>query len=90
GAIAMIVSHSPRILNIHPYQGRYSLDVMDFWRPNQHKMAFVDGKLSIEMYLESLKQTWQNYRLDGGLPLSSLRHLCFHLPFTKMTQKAFS
>ncbi|WP_198690668.1 hydroxymethylglutaryl-CoA synthase [Xenorhabdus lircayensis] len=90
GAIAMIVSQSPRILNIHPYQGRYSFDVMDFWRPNQHKMAFVDGKLSIEMYLESLKQTWQNYRLDGGLPLSSLRHLCFHLPFTKMAQKAFS
>ncbi|WP_051454095.1 hydroxymethylglutaryl-CoA synthase [Paraburkholderia caribensis] len=90
GAIAMIISSAPRILEIHPHQGRHSVDVMDFWRPNQHKAALVDGKLSIDVYLDSLKQSWKNYRKDGGRPLVALQHLCFHQPFTKMAKKAFS
>ncbi|WP_221178604.1 hydroxymethylglutaryl-CoA synthase [Pseudomonas brassicacearum] len=90
GAIAMIIAKDPRILEIHPHQGKYSLDVMDFWRPNFASTAFVDGKLSIDIYMESLKHSWQNYRNDGGLALTDLSYLCFHQPFTKMAKKAFS
>ncbi|MCE5982519.1 MULTISPECIES: hydroxymethylglutaryl-CoA synthase [unclassified Pseudomonas] len=90
GAVAMIVSENPRLLEIHPHQGRYSLDVMDFWRPNYRSTALVDGKLSIDVYLESLQHAWQNYRADGGLALTDISYLCFHQPFTKMAKKAFS
>ncbi|MCE0916421.1 MULTISPECIES: hydroxymethylglutaryl-CoA synthase [unclassified Pseudomonas] len=90
GAVAMIVAENPRLLELHPHQGRYSLDVSDFWRPNLRSTALVDGKLSIEVYLESLRNAWQSYRADGGLGLEDMSFLCFHQPFTKMAKKAFS
>ena len=90
GAVAIIIAAQPRLLEIHPWQGRYSQDVMDFWRPNYSKLAFVDGKLSIDVYLQSLEHAWRHYREDGGLPLDELPWLCFHQPFTKMARKAFS
>lgn len=90
GAVAILVGSNPRLLEIHPWQGRHSQDAMDFWRPNYSKLAFVDGKLSIDIYLKSLEQAWKHYLEDGGLPLRDLSWLCFHQPFTKMAKKAFS
>ncbi|WDE06071.1 hydroxymethylglutaryl-CoA synthase [Thalassomonas viridans] len=90
GALAMVVSANPRILNLHRARGMHSFDVMDFWRPNNHKAAQVDGQLSIEVYLESMRQAWNEYKADGGHELAELPWLCFHQPFTKMAKKAFT
>ncbi|ACL63218.1 hydroxymethylglutaryl-CoA synthase [Methylobacterium nodulans] len=90
GAVAMVISANPRLLELHPVSGLYSVDVMDFWRPNHRSTACVDGKLSIDVYLRSLAEAWADYRRKGGLPLGAVDKLCFHQPFTRMAKKAFA
>jgi hydroxymethylglutaryl-CoA synthase len=57
----------------------YTADVPDFYRPNTMDVPVVDGKFSIDCYLEALKETFQ----EGTYP-----YLCFHMPFAKMADKA--
>ena len=89
GAVAMVIAKNPRLLTIHPQSGLFSFDVMDFWRPNHREAAYVNGKLSIDVYLRSLTETWADFQRKGGLPLTAIKKLCFHQPFTKMSKKAF-
>lgn len=46
GAVAMLISTNPRLVEIDPEVGNYTEDVMDFWRPNYRTTAIVDGKYS--------------------------------------------
>lgn len=89
GAVAMIVAANPRLLEVHPQSGVFSFDVMDFWRPNHREAAYVNGKLSIDVYLRSLTEAWLDFQRKDGLPLTAIDKLCFHQPFTKMSKKAF-
>jgi hydroxymethylglutaryl-CoA synthase len=88
GAVAMMISAQPRILSIAAEVGSYTEDVMDFWRPNYRKTALVDGKYSTKIYLKSLKQAWQNFRESSSLTFNDFTHFCYHLPFSRMAQKA--
>lgn len=88
GAIAMLVTANPRVMEVHPEVGNYTEDVMDFWRPNYRKTALVDGKFSTEMYLKALLGAWSNYQKNGGLAYDKLDYFCYHLPFSRMGQKA--
>ena len=54
GAIAMVISATPKVLSIDSVFGGYTEDVMDFWRPNYMEEALVDGKYSIKIYLRAL------------------------------------
>ncbi|WP_028487088.1 hydroxymethylglutaryl-CoA synthase [Thiomicrorhabdus chilensis] len=88
GAVAMLVTESPRIIAIEPGSGYHTEDVMDFWRPNQRKTALVDGKYSTKVYLHSLKQAWQHFTEETGRTFDDIQHFCYHIPFTKMADKA--
>lgn len=88
GAVAMLIKANPRVMEIHPQVGNYTEDVMDFWRPNYRKTALVDGKFSTEMYLKALLKAWENYQTNGGLIFDDISHFCYHLPFSRMGQKA--
>lgn len=88
GAVAMLISADPRIMEIDTVSGCYSEDVMDFWRPNYRKTALVDGKYSAQKYLESLGHAWRDYQAGGGRDISDLVQFCYHLPFSKMGEKA--
>ncbi|SIS80287.1 hydroxymethylglutaryl-CoA synthase [Neptunomonas antarctica] len=88
GAVAMMISAQPRILSIAPEVGNYTEDVMDFWRPNYRKTALVDGKYSTKIYLKALKQAWENFRENSSLTFNDFTHFCYHLPFSRMAQKA--
>lgn len=88
GAVAMLVTESPRIIAIEPGSGYHTEDVMDFWRPNQRKTALVDGKYSTKVYLHSLKQAWQHFTEETGRTFDDIQHFCYHIPFTKMAEKA--
>lgn len=88
GAVAMIIKANPRILQIQPQAGNYTEDVMDFWRPNYRKTALVDGKFSTQMYIKAMLAAWDNYQADGGFAFADIAHFCYHLPFTRMGQKA--
>ncbi|KEA63185.1 Hydroxymethylglutaryl-CoA synthase [Marinobacterium lacunae] len=88
GAVAMLIGANPRLVSIDPEVGNYTEDVMDFWRPNYRSTALVDGKYSTKIYLKSLKKAWESFREASPLVFEDLRHFCYHLPFSRMAQKA--
>ncbi|WP_020682106.1 hydroxymethylglutaryl-CoA synthase [Marinobacterium rhizophilum] len=88
GAVALMISAKPRLVEIDPEVGNYTEDVMDFWRPNYRATALVDGKYSTKIYLKSLKKAWENFRTVSALTFNDFGHFCYHLPFGRMAQKA--
>lgn len=88
GAVAMVVSAEPRILKLHPESGAYTEDVMDFWRPNYRDEAVVDGKYSIKVYLNALAESWKQYSAQTGRRFRDFERFVYHLPFTRMAEKA--
>ncbi len=88
GAVAILIAANPKLIDIHPQSGRYTEDVMDFWRPNYRSTALVDGKYSTKIYLKALKQAYSDYIEQGGVSFEKLDYLCYHLPFSRMAEKA--
>lgn len=88
GAVAMLIAANPKIMTISPEVGNHTEDVMDFWRPNYRTTALVDGKYSTKIYLKSMKLAWQNFLSASGLSFADFAHFCYHLPFSRMGEKA--
>lgn len=88
GAVAMLVTQNPDLLEILPESGVYSEDIMDFFRPNHRKTPLVDGRFSTLAYLKALEGAWSDYQTQGGEPFTAFKALCYHLPFGKMGVKA--
>ncbi len=88
GAIAMIVSSEPKLLALDAEAGFYTEDVMDFWRPNYRDAALVDGKYSVKVYLKALMEAWDQYQEQSGRSFGDFSRFCYHLPFTRMAEKA--
>lgn len=88
GAMALVISAQPRLLSLDMDWGAYTEDVMDFWRPNYLDEAVVDGKYSIKIYLKALVESWSDYRLESGRSFADHQRFCYHLPFTRMAEKA--
>ena len=65
GAVAMLVSANPKLLEIEPVSGLNSADVDDFWRPNDSTTAIVDGALSVTAYLDALTGAWTDLAAQG-------------------------
>ena len=87
GAVAMLISHNPRILSFNDDNVAQTRDVMDFWRPNYATTPFVNGIYSTQQYLDSLKTTWAEYQKRTGLALTDFAAVCFHLPYPKLALK---
>lgn len=88
GAVAMMITHNPRILEFNDDAIAYTEDVYDFWRPTGHMYPLVDGALSKDAYIRSFQQSWIEYAKRTGKTLADFTSLCFHVPFTKMGKKA--
>ncbi len=88
GAVAMLISARPKLVDFDDETGFYTEDVMDFWRPNYLDEALVDGKSSIRIYIKSLLETWQQYHSRSGREFVEFSRFCYHLPFTRMAEKA--
>lgn len=88
GAVAMLVSANPALLEIEPISGVYTDDVDDFWRPNDSSTAVVDGRLSVRAYLEAVAGSWDDLASRGGPAAETLARMVYHQPFTKMAMKA--
>lgn len=88
GAVAMVISATPRIMEIGSDVGYFTEDVMDFWRPNYKDEALVDGKYSIKVYMNALEHCWKNYQQATGASFLDFDHFCYHLPFSRMGTKA--
>lgn len=89
GAVAILVSAHPRLLVTGLASGQHTEELSDFWRPNYMDTAVVDGKYSIRVYLRALEEAFARYHQTTGLALRDFARFCFHLPFTKMGDKAY-
>lgn len=88
GGVAMVVGADPAILALDPFSGCHTEDIYDFWRPPYRETPLVDGKFSALKYLQTLAHAWEAYQADGGRPHESFARICYHLPFSRMGEKA--
>lgn len=88
GAVAMLISAEPDLLEIEPLSGISTTDVDDFWRPNDSTTAIVDGVLSVSAYLDALTDAWKDLSYRGGPDLATVDRMLYHQPYTKMAKKA--
>ncbi len=82
GAVAMLVSQNPRILELADDNVAQTRDVMDFWRPNYSSTPFVQGIYSNKQYLDSLKTTWVAYQERHQVDFADFAAFCLHLPLS--------
>lgn len=88
GAVAMIISAHPRIMEIEHLHTAKTEDIMDFWRPNYSDKAYVDGQYSNEQYIQFFNDVWNQYKTKSNRTIEDFEGICFHLPYTKMGMKA--
>lgn len=88
GAVAMLVSADPELLEIEPANGISTTDVDDFWRPNDSTTAVVDGHLSVGAYLDAVSDAWADLQSQGGPAIGDIDRVIYHQPYTKMAKKA--
>lgn len=88
GAVAILLSSDPRIMTLEKETAYQTEDVMDFWRPVYSDVAFVDGKFSNDKYIEFFADLWSAYTEKTGYDFADFEALCFHLPYTRMGEKA--
>src|SRR5580658_199169 len=97
GAVALLISENPRLLALEPgLSATITRDERDFFRPNWSTTAVVDGKYSIDVYLDTLEAAFHAYaeRVEGALGIVTSRlygaidHFLFHVPFPRMAEYA--
>ena len=83
GAVALLVSENPRAVVLEPgLMATVTRDERDFFRPNWSAAAVVDGKYSIDVYLDCIQAAFAAYadrleRLPGARELGG-RKLAGH------------
>ena len=95
GAVALLVGPEPRALFLSEETGVHAANVYDFWRPLDRREALVDGKYSIDCYLEALGGAFRTFRdlerpaLAAGEGLvDRLARVLYPTPCPKMAAKA--
>lgn len=92
GAVAMIISENPRMIAFEVgATGTYTKDVDDFWRPLYSKEAFVDGKLSVQCYLDAITgayAAWKTVNQEMNTTHLPVARRLYHVPYGKMARKA--
>jgi hydroxymethylglutaryl-CoA synthase len=87
GAVAMLLSANPRLLEIGSEAGFCTKEAMDFWRPNYSDYALVDGRLSCEIYIRLAEETWRQYASITGRKFIDHDRFCYHVPLAKLVEK---
>ncbi|MBK6518772.1 MAG: hypothetical protein IPG04_32685 [Polyangiaceae bacterium] len=97
GAVAMLVSESPRLVALDPrVLATITRDERDFFRPNGLSTAVVDGKYSIDVYLDCIGEASRLFtkRAREALGVTGARideivdDFLFHIPFPRMAEYA--
>lgn len=97
GAVAILVSENPRLVTLEQgLSGTVTRDERDFFRPNWSQEAVVDGKYSIDVYLDCVEAAFAAFarraeRVVGGGAdrlYDGIDHFLFHVPFPRMAEYA--
>ncbi|WP_129113235.1 hydroxymethylglutaryl-CoA synthase [Halegenticoccus tardaugens] len=88
GAVAMLISEDPDVVELSTEQGYGSADETDFLKPNQ-QFPSVDGKRSVQVYLARMREALEDYEsVAGDTHLDDFAYIPFHTPFPGMVRKA--
>ncbi|MFB6080484.1 MAG: hydroxymethylglutaryl-CoA synthase [Haloferacaceae archaeon] len=88
GAVAMLVTEDPSIVELSPEQGYGSMDETDFLKPNQ-QFPSVDGKRSVQVYLARMREALTDFEaIAGRVHPDDVAFAPFHTPFPGMVRKA--
>lgn len=97
GAVALLISENPRLVTLEQgLSGTITRDERDFFRPNWSQEAVVDGKYSIDVYLDCVEAAFAAFAaraeraLGGGAErlYDAIDHFLFHVPFPRMAEYA--
>ncbi|WP_142859100.1 hydroxymethylglutaryl-CoA synthase [Salinigranum halophilum] len=88
GAVAMLISEDPSVVELSTEQGYGSADETDFLKPNQ-QFPSVDGKRSMKVYLARMREALEDYESVAGRTYTEdFAYIPFHTPFPGMVRKA--
>ena len=88
GAVAMLISEDPSLVELTTDQGFGSMDETDFLKPNQ-QFPSVDGKRSVQVYLARMREALEDYEsVAGDIHPDDFEYAPFHTPFPGMVRKA--
>lgn len=87
GAIAILISSQPKILEITDQSSSITVNAYDFWRPSYSEVPMVDGKYSTQIYIDIFKDLINRFD-EKYKDLDQVDAFLFHLPFAKMGKKA--
>jgi len=106
GAVAMLIGPNAPLVLDRGLRASHVQHAYDFYKPDMSsEYPMVDGKLSIQCYLQSLDQCYQLYkhkaaRLSNNktghdtapspVSLDTFGAILFHSPFCKLVQKSFA
>src|SRR5271167_2131019 len=92
GAVALLLSEQPRVLAFERgLVATVTRDERDFFRPNWSGEAVVDGKYSVDVYLDCVESAFLAYArrlkarlgMGEGEVLDAIEHFLFHVPFPR-------
>jgi len=88
GAVAMLISEDPDLVELSTEQGYGSADETDFLKPQQ-QFPSVDGKRSVQVYLARMREAIEDYETQvGKIHPDDYVLGPFHTPFPGMVRKA--
>jgi hydroxymethylglutaryl-CoA synthase len=88
GAVAMLISEDPSVVELSTEQGYGSADETDFLKPNQ-QFPSVDGKRSMQVYLARMREALEDFEsVAGKTHPDDFAYIPFHTPFPGMVRKA--
>jgi hydroxymethylglutaryl-CoA synthase len=88
GAVAMLISEDPDLVELSAEQGYGSADETDFLKPQQ-QFPSVDGKRSVQVYLARMREAIEDYEsVVGKIHPDDYVLGPFHTPFPGMVRKA--
>ncbi|MFB6123651.1 MAG: hydroxymethylglutaryl-CoA synthase [Haloferacaceae archaeon] len=88
GAVAMLITENPSVVELSTEQGYGSADETDFLKPNQ-QFPSVDGKRSMQVYLARMREALEDFEsVAGDTHPDDFAYVPFHTPFPGMVRKA--
>lgn len=93
GAVAMLIGPNASLIIERGLRGTYMNHAYDFFKPDlTSEYPVVDGKLSIQCYLNALDQCYKSYsnKYKESFNLNKFDSFIFHTPYCKLVQKSLA
>ncbi|XP_022177970.1 hydroxymethylglutaryl-CoA synthase 2-like [Myzus persicae] len=94
GAVAMLIGPGASLVIDRGLRGTYMNHAYDFYKPDlSSEYPVVDGKLSVDCYLNALDRCYESYlsKCHGGdAGLDRFDSFVFHAPYCKLVRKSLA